>query len=199
YGASKVAAAPGKGKGKRSVPSPLLTALAATKERNKENRIVSAIQKGVNGLGKWAGDILYTGGEVRTHGVCGGFSGGKYVQATAGGCFMFSKNPDGDWKFGLSGSVGVGGPAAGLAGDLSYIRSNADDLGQLGGLGLDKSVSAHYYGGLTAGHESALNYNGTPVRNSRNEPVWATSYGGGVGVNAGLGVGVNYTQMVILN
>ncbi|WP_442806518.1 RHS repeat domain-containing protein [Streptomyces sp. NBC_01022] len=168
---------------------------------NRQNGpdVAGAIKRGISHVKDKVSKALSTDGEVQTYGVCGGYSGGPGALGSAGGCFVWGKNPSGKWKFGITFSAGVGGPGAGLAGDLSYLQSNADDLNQLAGYGIDKSVSAHYVGGVTAQHEGAVNLDGTVVRNSRNEPVWATSFGGGVGVQGGLGGGLNHTWLLGLN
>ncbi|MEI7033502.1 RHS repeat-associated core domain-containing protein [Streptomyces pratensis] len=161
--------------------------------------VAGAVKREVVKLKKLAVDSVSTKGETRTHGVCAGLSGGVYAMGSTGACFMWSKNAEGDWKYGISFSAGIAALGGGLAGDGSYVESNADDLAQLAGYGIDKSVSAHYGGGVTAGHEAAVNPDRTAVRNFREEPVWATSYGGGPGVQGGLGLGVNHTWMFKLN
>ncbi len=161
--------------------------------------VAGAVKREVVKLKKLAVDSVSTKGEKRTRGVCAGLSGGVTALGSAGACFMWSKNAKGERKYGISFSAGIGLFGAGLAGDLSYLESNADDLDQLAGYGIDKSVSAHYVGGVTAAHEAAVNPDRTAVRNFRNEPVWATSYGGGSGVEAGVGGGLNHTWMLNLN
>ncbi|MER7729218.1 hypothetical protein [Streptomyces sp. NPDC096323] len=161
--------------------------------------VAGSVKRGIDHVTDKVSKALATDGEVHTYGVCGGFSGEPGALGSAGGCFVWGKNPSGNWKFGISLSAGVGGPGAGLAGDAGYVQSNADDLNQLAGFGIDKSVSVHYAGGVTALHEGAVNPDGTLVRNSRQEPVWATSFGGGVGIQGGLGGGLNHTWMFGLN
>ncbi|MGW0645128.1 RHS repeat-associated core domain-containing protein [Streptomyces badius] len=161
--------------------------------------VAGAVKREAAKLKKLAVDSVSTKGEKRTRGVCAGLSGGVVALGSAGACFMWSKDAKGERKYGLSFSAGVGLFDGGLAGDGSYVESNADDLDQLAGYGIDKSVSAHYFGGVTAAHEAAVNTDRTAVRNFRNEPVWATSYGGGPGVGAGLGGGLNHTWMFKLN
>ncbi|WSM88609.1 RHS repeat protein [Streptomyces sp. NBC_01696] len=161
--------------------------------------VAGAVKRGAAfATGKIKG-ALATKGEVRTYGACGGLSGGVVGTGNLGVCFASSKNPSGDWKYGISFTAGVGGIGGGLAGDASYLQSNADDLGQLAGWGIDKSATAHIVGGVTAEHEGAINPDLSLVRNSRNEPVWATSFGGGVGVEGGIGGGLNHTWMFPLN
>lgn len=161
--------------------------------------VAGAVKRGARNVTDKVSGVLATKGEVRTYGGCLGISGGAVLLGNLGACFMASKNSSGEWKYGIGVSTGIGGPGAGLAGDASYVQSNADDLNQLAGYGVDKSASAHYFGGVTAGHESAVNPDASLVRNSRQEPVWATYFGGGPGVDAGLGGGVNYTWMFPLN
>ncbi|WP_331741061.1 RHS repeat-associated core domain-containing protein [Streptomyces sp. NBC_00055] len=161
--------------------------------------VAGAVKRGASYVADKVSGALATKGEVRTYGICGGLSGGVGGLGSIGGCFMWSKDPSGSRKYGISISAGVGGPAAGVAGDASYLQSNADNLNQLAGYGIDKSVTAHWVGGVTAEHEGAINLDGTLVPNSRQEPVWATSFGGGLGVQGGLGGGLNHTWMFGLN
>ncbi|WP_139238081.1 RHS repeat domain-containing protein [Streptomyces pini] len=138
-------------------------------------------------------DVIGIDTDVNTHGGCISGSGGVYAMGTLELCFLATKAPDGSWDFGMSGSAGISAVGSGMSGDVSYLQSNADDMGQLAGWGWDKEVSAHYYGGLVANHENAFNLDGSLVRNAAQEPVWATTTGGGVGIEAGAEIGVNHT------
>ncbi|WP_437014923.1 hypothetical protein [Streptomyces sp. enrichment culture] len=106
---------------------------------------------------------------------------------------MLGRNADGDWDLGVSGSPAISGVGGGLSGDVTMLNSNADSLDQLRGWSWDKEVSAHYVLGGVGNHESGFNLDGSWVRNSKGEPVWAPQVGGGVGIEGGVETGVNYT------
>ncbi|WCN07362.1 RHS repeat-associated core domain-containing protein [Streptomyces sp. M92] len=138
-------------------------------------------------------DVIGVGTEPNTWGACISVSGGAVLMGTLGGCVMVSRNADGDWDLGVSGSPAISGVGGGLSADLTGLTSNADSLDQLRGWGWDKEVSAHYGIGGLASHESSFNLDGSWVRNSKGEPVWATEVGGGPGVEGGVETGLNYT------
>lgn len=106
---------------------------------------------------------------------------------------MVSRSPSGEWDIGVSGSGSLSGIGAGASSDFTGLTSNADSLDQLRGWGWDKEVSAHYYVGGVARHESGFSLDGSLTRNSKDEPVWATEVGGGTGIEAGVETGINYT------
>ncbi|MEG3628644.1 RHS repeat domain-containing protein [Streptomyces poriticola] len=145
-----------------------------------------------NWLGKLL-DVVGIGSEPNTWGGCLSVSGGVGLMGSLEGCVMVSRNADGEWDLGVTGSPAISGVGAGLSADLTGLSSNADSLDQLRGWGWDKEISAHYGLGGVASHESSFNLDGSWVRNSKGELVWATQVGGGPGIEGGIETGVNYT------
>ncbi|MFE0701557.1 RHS repeat domain-containing protein [Streptomyces sp. NPDC058872] len=131
--------------------------------------------------------------ETNTVGACGSVSAGLGLMASGELCFLLGRNADGDWDFGVTISPAVSVLGGGVSADVTGFTSNADSLDQLRGWGWDKEASGHFVGGAVVSHESSFNMDGSWVRNSKGEPVWAFQAGGGVGGEAGLETGINYT------
>ncbi|MEV1092860.1 RHS repeat domain-containing protein [Streptomyces microflavus] len=157
--------------------------------------VAGAVKRGIDKVKRNIkdGDIFATKGDINTQGVCLAPSGGVGILGVGGGCVFSTEGPDGKRKWSFSVTAGLAFPAGGAAVDGTYLQSNADDASQLAGWGIDKSISVHYKGGVVASHESAVNPDGSLVRNSRGESVWATNYGGGLGDQGGLSFGLNHT------
>ncbi|MET7556266.1 RHS repeat-associated core domain-containing protein [Streptomyces albidoflavus] len=169
--------APAKGSGSRKPTAP-----AAPKEKERETGTFL--------------DELYNGaamGRARTHGLCIDLSSGTGFMGNVSGCFLATEKKDGGWEFGLSGTAGASGAGAGSSAGLSYLHSNADKLEQLSGWGVDGEVSAHFGVGAALAQERSVNLDGTVGRNFLREPVWADTFGVGVGVEAGVEAGINHT------
>jgi len=131
--------------------------------------------------------------ETNTIGGCLSISAGAGLMGSIEMCMLVGQNADGQWDVGGSFSPAISGVGGGASLDVTSLSSNADSLDQLRGWGWDKELSGHYVVGALVNHESSFNLDGSWVRNSKGEPVWAVQPGGGVGVEAGVETGINYT------
>ncbi|MET9978984.1 RHS repeat domain-containing protein [Streptomyces microflavus] len=127
-------------------------------------------------------------GMTNTKGVCAYGSYGKGLVGGVSGCLVAVKRPDGSTQFGWTRSASVGGPGVGGGLGVSMLRSNADDIGQLAGVGQDVSVGFYKGIGIEANNEFALG-----TKNSRGEQVRTADIGAGVGLGLEVAVGLNYT------
>ncbi|MEU0342030.1 RHS repeat-associated core domain-containing protein [Streptomyces bobili] len=125
-------------------------------------------------------------GMDNSRGACASLGGGFFITAEAGGCIVITKRPDGTTDFGWTASLGVGGFGFGGSGDVSMLRSNADDIGQFAGYGRDVGGSIFSGVGGTINHETAIG-----TYNSQGEQVRT--------LEAGIGAGLEYEGYTGLN
>ncbi|WP_328835932.1 RHS repeat-associated core domain-containing protein [Streptomyces europaeiscabiei] len=127
-------------------------------------------------------------GMDNSRGACATLGGGFFVSAEGSACIVMTKKPDGSVDFGWTRSIGVGGAGFGFSGDISMLRSNADDIGQFAGYGRDIGASVFSGVGGTINHEHAIG-----TYNSQGEQVRTLEMGIGVGLEYEGYAGVNQT------
>lgn len=127
-------------------------------------------------------------GMDNSRGACATLGGGFFVSAEGSACIVMTKKPDGTVDFGWTRSIGVGGAGFGFSGDISMLRSNADDIGQFAGYGRDIGASVFSGVGGTINHEHAIG-----TYNSQGEQVRTLEMGIGVGLEYEGYAGVNQT------
>ncbi|MFD5697973.1 cyclin family protein [Streptomyces lasiicapitis] len=97
-----------------------------------------------------------------------------------------TRTPDGDTQIGImtSQSKSSSGVDFGFSGKIGVVKSNADDISQLEGLGWDKGASLNTGFGLWGSHQTAIG-----TTNSEGEGVNTFSYGLGAGAGGGINGG----------
>ncbi|WSB27164.1 RHS repeat protein [Streptomyces sp. NBC_01788] len=148
-------------------------------ERRKKEGIRGAIKiawNSVTGKSKKIWDAYFAGD---TTGICLSGSAGLGLGVTASVCLLSTTRADGKTDYGLSFSKGSETPSVGANLGVGLMGSNATDFEQLRGDGWGGTLTAAFGVAVSGSHERAIG-----ARNSRGEPVGATT----VGVGTGLGV-----------
>ncbi|MER8027993.1 RHS repeat-associated core domain-containing protein [Streptomyces bauhiniae] len=123
-----------------------------------------------------------------SRGSCVSGGGGFFVGAEVSMCVVITKKPDGSMDFGWTRSASAGIAGFGFSGDVSTLRSNADDIGQFAGYGRDAGAS--FFSGLggTINHETAIG-----TYNSKGQQVRSLELGIGAGLEFEGYAGMNQT------
>ncbi|MFJ8078982.1 hypothetical protein ACIQ7Q_34890, partial [Streptomyces sp. NPDC096176] len=123
-------------------------------------------------------------------GLSGSLSGGIFAGGGGQVCIVSVATPDGKMRLGYTRSFdwGTEGFKLGGAVNLGSMRSNADDIGQLAGMGHDAGGSLRAGPGIYGNHETAIR-----TTNSKGRQVSSIEVGTGWGIGAELYNGFNRT------
>ncbi|WP_267246122.1 hypothetical protein, partial [Streptomyces sp. PR69] len=173
----------------------------ATEEQRQQVELLKNIDTGLKWARATGGGTLsqrvagviyetaFSVADYHTRGVCVSGSVGIVAGVSGQYCAVIVATPENGYRVGHTKSVGWGTEDFKFGASVLFhsLRSNADDIGQLGGAGHDIGGSVRAGYGVGANHETAIRTN-----NSRGQQVSAIDFALGWGLGLDINTGINH-------